>query len=225
MRKYSILIVSLAASVFVAGCDTFPQPVRAEPAPRMTSPPAQIASAEPDRRQVELANLRADIQVLDRKVRELGIALEEVTRQNQRLVNELEQERRQGNRLAGYVQQAQLERVAADLERMAKAADAEQRQNLLREVTAQIEALGKQTQAAIDALARNVSSRPVTTPSGPVFSDDFPKEGISYTVKSGDTLSSIASRYNSTVRDIRNANRIENPSALQIGQTLFIPQK
>ena len=55
------------------------------------------------------------------------------------------------------------------------------------------------------------------------FSDDFPKEGVSYTVQRGDTLSSIASRFGVPVKDITNANRIADPTRLQAGQTLFVP--
>jgi LysM repeat protein len=44
-----------------------------------------------------------------------------------------------------------------------------------------------------------------------------------YTVKSGDTLSSIAARYGTTVRKLQVANEISNPRALKIGQVLAIP--
>jgi len=42
-------------------------------------------------------------------------------------------------------------------------------------------------------------------------------------VKSGDTLSAIASRFGTTVRAISNLNGIDDPSRLSVGQVLLIP--
>jgi len=44
-----------------------------------------------------------------------------------------------------------------------------------------------------------------------------------YTVRSGDTLSGIASRYNTTVSAIAALNHISDPSKLRVGQVLLIP--
>jgi lysozyme len=44
-----------------------------------------------------------------------------------------------------------------------------------------------------------------------------------YTVQSGDTLSRIASEYNTTVDALMEANNIENPNLIEVGQTLTIP--
>ena len=56
------------------------------------------------------------------------------------------------------------------------------------------------------------------------FKDDFPKEGINYTVQAGDTLGEIARKNNAKLQDIVNANKIADPTKIQVGQTLFIPQ-
>jgi lysozyme len=45
----------------------------------------------------------------------------------------------------------------------------------------------------------------------------------SYTVRSGDSLSSIAERYGVTVEAICQANSIENPNLIRVGQVLTIP--
>jgi LysM repeat protein len=47
--------------------------------------------------------------------------------------------------------------------------------------------------------------------------------GGSYTVRSGDTLSGIASRYGTTVSAIASANGISNPNRISVGQQLTIP--
>jgi|SRR5688572_3946685 len=48
---------------------------------------------------------------------------------------------------------------------------------------------------------------------------------ITYTVKSGDTLSEIGARYGVSYMDIANASGIENPDLIFPGQVLTIPQK
>ncbi len=56
------------------------------------------------------------------------------------------------------------------------------------------------------------------------FDDTFyPPTGIHYVVKSGDTLSKIASTVGSKVTYITHANKIPNPDRLQVGRELFIP--
>lgn len=52
----------------------------------------------------------------------------------------------------------------------------------------------------------------------PVFAD------TSYTVQPGDTLTKIAARFNVTVEAIVQANRLANPNAIRVGQTLTIPE-
>jgi LysM repeat protein len=46
---------------------------------------------------------------------------------------------------------------------------------------------------------------------------------VSYTVQRGDTLSSIAQKHGARVADIVNANKITDPTRIQVAQTLFIP--
>ena len=44
-----------------------------------------------------------------------------------------------------------------------------------------------------------------------------------YTVKSGDTLSAIASRYGSNINNIATLQPIKNKDKISVGQTLYIP--
>ncbi|MCU0465807.1 MAG: LysM peptidoglycan-binding domain-containing protein [Anaerolineae bacterium] len=64
----------------------------------------------------------------------------------------------------------------------------------------------------------DVTGTPTATPTG------IPTGFTSYTVQAGDTLFSIAQRNGTTVQAIVDANELENPNALRIGQTLLIPQ-
>lgn len=46
---------------------------------------------------------------------------------------------------------------------------------------------------------------------------------MTYTVKKGDTLSGIASRYGVPLADIIKANNIANPDKIYVGQKIIIP--
>jgi LysM repeat protein len=222
MRKSCLWILVSITPFGWTGCNTIQRPsTTPTPAPQMASAPSI------DHRQVEMANLRADVQTLDRRVREMEIAMEDLARQNRELAAAVDrQQRNAAGQMGDVVRQAQLNQSIADLQQKTQAADAELRRQIVSQVTQQIEQLGKQTQAAIDAVARNAAARPsAPPPRQATFSDDFPREGVSYTVQRGDTLSGIASRHNSSVRDIQNANQISDPSTIQVGQVLFIPQR
>ena len=83
-----------------------------------------------------------------------------------------------------------------------------------------LEKLGKQTNAALDALAKSQAARPAVQTN---FAEDYSKEGISYTVQKGDSLASIAKKTGAKQQDIINANKLSDPSRIAVGQTLFIP--
>jgi LysM repeat protein len=161
---------------------------------------------------LELANLRQDVDLLRQRMGELSLNLEQMQRDNAAL---------QARANESHVTLEQLNRAVADLNRTIQTALAEQKRDVLVQVGSQIEKLAKQTQAAIDAVARNEAARPAIQTS---FSENYPKEGISYTVQPGESLAVIAKKTNSRVQDIINANKISDPSRIRAGQTLFIPQ-
>ena len=168
--------------------------------------------------QYQVANIQEDIRVLDERTRSLTLQVEQLTRENQSLRDRID---RMGDLTSSVVTLAQLNQAVAEATRGYQAGDRE----MLLNVTKQIEQLAKQTQAAIDSLATGISQRPATARPAVNFTEDYPKTGVTYTVAPGDTISSIATRFNSSIRDIQNANKIADPKGLQVGQTLFIPQK
>jgi len=164
--------------------------------------------------QVELANLREDVRGLNQRLGELSLRMEQVERENEDL------RRKQGAADKGYATIAQLNDAVADLNRVIRSAVAGSKNETLQQVASQMERLGKQTNAALDSLAKAQATRPTVNTS---FSEDFPKEGVSYTVQKGDTLAVIARKTGAKQQDIINANKITDPSRIMLGQTLFIP--
>lgn len=57
----------------------------------------------------------------------------------------------------------------------------------------------------------------------PVYAQQEEEEGVRYTVQPGDTLSSIALRFNVPINDIIAASELANPNALNVGDVLIIP--
>lgn len=171
-----------------------------------------VARAQVDNTRMEMANLRQDVMLLSQRVGELTMTVEQLNRENSAL---------QAKAGQSYVTIEQLNRAIADINRTIQGALADQKREVLSQVAGQIERLGKQTNAALDALAKNQATRPAVQTT---FSDDFPKEGINYTVQAGDTLSGIAKKTGAKLADIRNANKIVDDSRIRVGQTLFIPQ-
>ena len=173
---------------------------------------AVMARSQVDQTRVELANLRQDVLLLTQRVGELTMTVEQLNRDNGAL---------QAKAGQSYATIEQLNKSLADLNRSMQNALGEQKREVLAQVAGQIERLGKQTNAALDALAKNQATRPTVQTT---FTEDFPKEGVNYTVQAGDTLGEIARRHNAKLSDIVNANKITDPTRIRVGQTLFIPQ-
>lgn len=175
---------------------------------------ALTASAQVPNAQVELANLREDVRGLVQRVGELALRVEQVERENAEL------RQRAGAADKSLATVSQLNEAVADLNRTIRSSAAATKAETLQQVSAQLEKLGRQTNAALEAIAKSQATRPVVQTS---FSEDFPKEGISYTVQKGDTLAVIAKKTGARQQDIVNANKLADPSRIVVGQTLFIP--
>jgi LysM repeat protein len=183
---------------------------------------AGMLHAQPDQSlSTELANLGEDVRGLKQRVNELQLRVEQLEKEN----NDLR------GKAAGagqsYATVAQLNEAIAELNRSIKTAAAGAKNETLQQVSVQMEKLANQTNAAIDSLAHSTTARPPTTSPAAVrpttFSDDYPKEGVNYTVQKGETLAVIAKKTGAKQQDIINANKISDPSRIQVGQSLFIP--
>jgi LysM repeat protein len=164
--------------------------------------------------QFEIANLREDVRGLTQRVGELTLRLEQLERENAELRN------RSSMSDKSFATVTQLNAAVSDMAQNIRTAVAGAKSETLQHVSAQLEKLGKQTNAALESLAKAQATRPAVQTN---FADDFPKEGVSYTVQKGDSLAGIAKKTGAKQQDIVNANKITDPSRITVGQTLFIP--
>jgi len=160
----------------------------------------------------ELANLREDVRLLTQKVGALTLKVEDLERDNEALRKQVAA----AAQSQAFASVQQLNDAVAALDRAIKAGDAATAAS----AAAQIKKLGDATNAALESLAKGSAARPAAPMT---FSNDFPSEGISYTVQKGDTLSTISRKTGGKLADILNANKITDPTKVRVGDTLFIP--
>lgn len=170
------------------------------------------------------ARLNQDVQLLSERLGRLQLKVDVLERENAQLLQTVD------------TQQRALQQLSASFESYSSAMDARLanevshnstalKKDIIADVNKQIEALAKEFNKALEALAKAQLSTPQITTTVE-FDDDYPQDGVPYEVQRGDTLSGIAKRFNSTIRDIQNANKIANPAKdLKVGDIIFIPQQ
>lgn len=171
---------------------------------------------------LKVANLSQDLIALSKELAQMRLEVETLRYENKNLKEQIA-------RIAST--EDQLKKQAVQMTAFNTTLET-YKKSMLAEVSHEIDELSKETQKAIDQLAKSIVSnsemvsKHETTPKDTFkFSDDYSKEGTAYTVKAGDTLSVIALKQGSTTRDIQNANRIADPRDLKAGQVIFIPIK
>jgi LysM repeat protein len=179
-----------------------------------------LLSAKSEDLRISVANMSQDVSLLIQEVKTLHLEVEALQRENAKLRAQMAALSSNGSVQS---QIAALANAIDGLRGEYRQADETQKAKIIAEVSQQIKALGMETQAALNSVAKAVSSTPsVEVPV--YFSDDYPKTGKPYVVRKGDTLSGIARDHGSTVKYIQNANKIANPAKdLRVGATIFIP--
>lgn len=177
------------------------------------------------RAQAEVADLREDVRGLNQRVGDLTLRVEQLEHENAELkgrVASLGAGR-------GAVTPEQLNTAVADMNASIKAAVDASRGEILQRVAGQMENMARQTNAALDALAKAAPA--AVPPRAPAAmeaprsapADAAARQGVSYTVQKGDSLGLIAKKTGAKAQDIIEANRLADPSRIQAGQVLFIP--
>ena len=168
-----------------------------------------------------LANLKQDLELINREVTSLRTEVEMLRRENAQLKVVMDQTNR-ANKLGqqnGLVLELQnrmqsLELAFKQSER-ARGANQEDISKKFQQIIAQMNRGFEQVTTA------NTSA----PEKAPTFSTDYPPNGFVHKVEKGETVSSIAKKYNSKVSWIINANQIADPTKVFVGRELFVPQK
>jgi LysM repeat protein len=170
------------------------------------------ASAQLPPSAMDFANLQEDMRGLTQKVNELSLQVEQL-KPRPGFISPAPD-------TTSYATLVQLNAAVAELNRTIQAAVASSQAETLVEVNAQLKKLAQQVNAALASAGKKTVGEAAEAN----FSSDYPKTGESYTVQKGDTLAVIAKKTGAKKQDIINANKIADPSRIQAGQVLFVPE-
>ena len=170
-------------------------------------------SAQNQEARAMVADLSQDIALMDRQIRGLKLDVE-ILKDNQAETC---------NQSSVRALEMKLNQLSNDLNALKIAVSAQEK----RIKQAVLDAVAKQ----MDVYVSNINSQLGFADNSAkkhdvkeVFSDDYPKSGVSYEVQPGDTLSHIAVQFGSRVDYIQNANQINDPARdLRVGDIIFIP--
>lgn len=195
-----VIILITSSSVWVWG-QNYSQPTRM---PGGTGP--------------QRASLSQDVALLKEQLGEMRFEVERLLRENEALALRMNKiEAQSSSAVSDVVFRQELSSLRAEFNRLSKS----QREELASQISQQIRALAKEIEKQpVPTTASSVPSSRIVTE----FDDTvYPKSGIFYVVKSGDTLSKIATSVGSRISYIIHANKIPDPDRLQVGHELFIP--
>jgi LysM repeat protein len=167
-----------------------------------------------------LANLKQDLELINREVTSLRSEVEMLRRENAQLRVVVDQSTR--SQRVGQESGQLLE-----LQNRLQALELALRQSERARVTTQ-EEINKKFQQIIEQMNRGFDQFTQSSTSSTqtsTFSNDYPKNGFVHVVEKGETVSSIAQKYKSKVSWIINANQIADPTKVFVGRELFVPQK
>jgi predicted nucleic acid-binding Zn-ribbon protein len=170
---------------------------------------------------VQLANLKQDMELVSRQVVGLRSEVELLRRENAQLRVSVEQLSRRQNSASGSLTQQVDTRLQA-LERRASQAEKEQIA-LQKNIDQKLKDLIADMNKAISQV--NKSSSSASSAPSKTFSSDYPQKGFVHKVERGETVSSVALKYKSKIKWIIDANQIGDPTKVFVGKELFVPQQ
>jgi LysM repeat protein len=172
----------------------------------------------------QVANLGEDVRILQESIKSMRVQLDSMRRENEQMRRQIgAYESRVDNSMGQLATVGQLNQAIAKAIASLEQRDEKMKSEIILQVTEQITDFAGSVKQSLGSLP-SVPAKPdpdVLTS----FHDNFPKTGTTYVVRSGDTISGIASKFGSTRDWIQNANQISHPKFLQVGRTLFIPHQ
>jgi LysM repeat protein len=183
-----------------------------------------VASFAQENAKILLANIKQDLELVNREVTGLRSEVEMLRRENAQLRIAMNQADRSRRKVQGTESPLILE-----MQNRIQGLELALKQSERARVSTQNE-LNKKFQQIIEQMNRgfeqvSASANTSNESNVPTFSSDYPKNGFVHKVEKGETVSSIAQKYKSKVSWIIDANQIADPTKVFVGRELFVPQK
>ena len=177
-----------------------------------------------DNSRIVLANLKQDLELITREVNSLRSEVEMLRRENAQLRVVVDQAQRSSSQSdsQGNIHYLELQNKVRALEISFRQSERD-RSSMQEELNKKFQQIVEQMNRGFEQVASVQSSTAKAT--APNFSSDYPKNGFVHKVGKGETVSSIAQKYSSKVSWIINANQITDPTKVNVGRELFVPQK
>ena len=171
---------------------------------------------------VQVANLKQDLELISRELAGLRSEVELLRRENAQLRVVVDSFAKKANSDQG-ISSAQLIQINSRLSSLEKRVQANTGSQAMIQtsVNKQMQELIKQMNDGFEKVSKGTTA-PLPTKT---FSSDYPQKGFVHKVEKGETVSSIAKKYESKVNWIIDANQIEDPTKVFVGKELFVPQK
>jgi LysM repeat protein len=171
---------------------------------------------------VQVANLKQDLELISRELAGLRSEVELLRRENAQLRVVVDSFSKKANSDQG-VSAAQVIQINSRLSSLEKRVQANtgSQATIQTSVNQQMQELIKQMNDGFETVSKSTAT---PTPAK-TFSTDYPQKGFVHKVEKGETVSSIAKKYESKVKWIIDANQIADPTKVFVGKELFVPQK
>tara|TARA_B100001248_G_C27344350_1_gene437924 strand:- start:96 stop:692 length:597 start_codon:yes stop_codon:yes gene_type:complete len=171
---------------------------------------------------VQVANLKQDLELISRELAGLRSEVELLRRENAQLRVVVDSFSKKANSDQGFsaAQVIQINSRLSSLEKRVQANTGSQA-TIQNSINQQMQELIKQMNDGFETVSKSTAS-PIPAKT---FSSDYPQKGFVHKVEKGETVSSIAKKYESKVKWIIDANQIADPTKVFVGKELFVPQE
>lgn len=180
-------------------------------------------SAQSSNLQYQVANMVEDQRLMMEQMRALLSEMDDMRRENARLKSLVEDLEGKVQRQSGnYATVSQVNELVRKTVTALEARDDTLRTEMVNMVGDKLEAFGKTVNKALNSVPTMPTPRKDVKTN--FDTSGIPTTGVPHEVAPGESISSIAKKYNSRSDWIQNINKISDPRLLQVGQTIFVPQ-